>query len=472
MPPTGPALFFLASSFFLTLLLQRSYAINSDEGYTLNAAWQVWNGMRMYDDFRQFVAPGSAYSVYLLWSVLGSPSYLAARLLSLVFSFSSTTAVYLVLRRVGVRGINLAFSVFAWLVACPVYALLNHNSFSSFAATWFLLLFLRIAVPRTDRGPKLVDHALVGAAAGVVFLFLQTKGLFLALGAAAFAFSAGAKRREFRPGLALVGGFIVVVAPLFVIWSPALLVRQWFVIPLTGNYLGHTGASVAIAIPSVLLTCGMGWVALRRADRVLGALAVTQAALLACMSHNMEIHHLAINSFPAIIFASLVIHERLARNGGPARLSAEAAMAIVLAAFVVALVATPVGRDFFTFSPLYVDILKRRPRPTLFSNRRVAEAHAIYAGPFLPGLYFELKKKNPYFVSETIVCNDDCQRRLLDQLSAVKPELAFFHYEMIRDLGYDQNSPVDLYFRQRYVGCHGQNYGGLIVRASDPSWCP
>jgi hypothetical protein len=469
--PIGAPLLFLAISFSLTLLLERSYAINSDEGYTLNAAWQVWNGMRMYRDFRQFVGPGSAYSVYLLWSVIGSPSYLAARLLSLAFSFASTTAVYLVLRRVGVRGINLAFSVFAWLIACPVYALLNHNSFSSFAATWFLLLFLRIA-PQTDRPPKMLDHALVGAAAGVVFLFLQTKGLFLALGAAAFAFSAGSKRRDFRPGLALVGGFIIVVAPLFVIWSFALLVRQWFVIPLTGNYLGHTGASLTIAIPSVVGACGMGWVALRRADRVLGALAITQAALLASMSHNMEIHHLAINSFPTIIFVSVVMHERLQRTGGPARLSAEATMAIVLGAFVVGLVATPIGRDFWTFSPLYVDILKRRPRPTLFSNRRVAEAHAIYAGPFLPGLYFELKKKNPYFVSETIVCNDECQHRLVGELSATKPELAFFHYEMIRDLGYDQSSPVDLYFRERYVSCHGQNYGGLIVRASDASWCP
>jgi hypothetical protein len=429
--------------------------------------------MKMYDDFRQFVAPGSAYSIYLLWKVVGHPSYLAARLLSLVFSFSSTTAVYLVLRREGVRGINLAFSVSAWLLACPVYALLNHNSFSSFAATWFLLLFLRVARDeRRSQARDILDHFLVGAAAGVVFLFHQTKGLFLAVGAAAFAFSIGFKKRDYRPGLAVGAGFIVVVAPLFVIWSPALLVRQWFIIPLTGNYLGHTAASGVIAVTSVAITCGMAWVAMRRGDRRLKALAVTQAALLACMSHNMEIHHLAINSFPTIIFVSVMIHEWLKRKGVKPILSGETMMAIVLALFVLGLVSSPAGHGFWTFSPLYVDILKLRPRPILFSNRRVSEAHAIYAGPFLPGLYFEFKKKNPYFVSETIVCNDECQQRLVAQLSTTKPEVAFFHYDMIRNLSYDQSSPVDLYFRERYVLCHGENYGGLIVRALDASWCP
>ena len=68
-------------------LLQRSFILQSDEGYTLNAAWQVWNGMKMYDDFRLFVAPGAGYSVYWLWTLTGGPSFLGARVLSLLLSF-------------------------------------------------------------------------------------------------------------------------------------------------------------------------------------------------------------------------------------------------------------------------------------------------------------------------------------------------------------------------------------------------
>jgi hypothetical protein len=476
---TGAPLLFLVLAFFLTTLLTRSYAVDSDEGYTLNAAWQLWNGMKLYDDFRHFVGPGSAYSVYLLWRVIGSPSALGARLLALTFSFSATTALVLMLRREGVRGIGLAFSVFAWLAASSLYVPLNHNSLSSFAAVWFLLLFVRIArkADASEDQTRLRDHAWVGVAAGIVFLFLQTKGALLALGAAAFALSVGLRRRDFRPTLALAGGFLAIVAPLFLIWSPAVLIRQWFLIPLGGNYLGHTGASGTIAFAAITLVVVMGWIAQRRGDRVLQALAVTQAALVACMSHNMELNHLAINGFPAIVFATLRIHERLGRGRsgrGERRpiLSSEMTMAIIAAALVVTIVATPTGRSFAASSTFSVNLLGRRSRGTLFSSPRLAQAQAIYAGPFLPGLYFELGKKNPFFVSETIVCNAECQARLIAELAVTKPEIVFLNYGMIRHLGYDPNSPVDVYLRQSYLLCQDQRYGSMIVRAADASWCP
>jgi hypothetical protein len=465
---------FLGLAFFLTLLLTRSYLVQSDEGYTLNAAWQLWNGMKMYDDFRLFVGPGSAYAIYLLWHLVGSPSFLAARLLSLALSFCATTAIYLTLREVRVRGAGLVFAVAIWLSASSLYVLLNHNSFSSFAATWFLLLFLRVArKPDEDGGDKhrTRDHVLVGVAAGTVFLFLQTKGLLLASAATAFVFLVGFKKRDFRPALALVGGFLTVIGPLFAIWKPSVLVREWFIVPLTGNYLGHTGASTGIAVASLALVCGMGWTAMRRGDRLLQALAVTQAALIASMTHNMELHHLAINAFPAIIFAVAAVNDRLTRNGQTAKLSSEIGMAIVVGMYGLFCAATPAGSDYFRSSSLYVDLLGRESR-ILFSSSRIAQAHAIYAGPFLPGLYFQLEKKNPYFVSETIVCNRECQQRLVGQLATTKPELAFLQYDMVRHLGYDENSPVDVYLREHYTRCTGPYYGGMIVRASEATWCP
>ena len=89
----------------------------------------------------------------------------------------------------------------------------------------------------------------------------------------------------------------------------------------------------------------------------------------------------------------------------------------------------------------------------------------------MPGLYFALGKKNPYFVSETVVCNDDCQRRLLAQLDSVKPALAFLDYQLVRHLGYDENNAVDAYFRDA-TSAAPEDYEGLIVRAIDPTWCP
>ncbi len=463
----GPILF-LGCAFLLTLVLSRSFVIQSDEGYTLNAAWQLWNGMKMYDDFRQFVGPGSGCAIFLLWKLIGSPSYLAARWLSLVLSFSSTTAFYLVLRRLGVRGVSLATAVIVWLSVSSLYVLLNHNSFSSFAAIWFLLAFLKVARRGPGEQNRTRDHVLLGAAAGLVFLFLPIKGSLLAFGAAAFLFAIGLRGRVFRPVLELSGGFVAVVAPLFAIWRPATLVRQWLIIPITGNYLDHTSASRGYIVAAIVVVVGMGHVAIRLRDRALKALTVVQAALFAGMSHNMELSHFAINSFPIIVFAFFVIHERTGRPRERGEISPALITAMFAGTLLIWTATTASGARWGEVSVWRADILGHRP--SVVMRPRIAEAPAIYSGPFLPGLYYLLQKKNPFFVSETVVCDDACQRRLVVQLSEVKPALAFLDYDMIAHLKYPQTGPVDVYLRDHYTACPSR--GGIPVRAIAPQWCP
>ena len=473
---SGAPFLFLGLAFFLTMLLQRSFIVQSDEGYTLNAAWQAWTGMKMYEDFRTFVAPGSAYSVYFVWALTGGPTFLAARVLSLVLSFSSIVAVYMILRSRGVRGLTLAASVLAWVIAGAQYVLLNHNTFSSYAAAWALFFLLRAHDrKRVGDGPSLRDHLFAGVAVGIVLLFLQTKGIILLAASAVFALLADRGKRGLRAAGVIVAGAVAVVAPLLLVWRPSVLLREWFIVPLTGNYLGHTGASRGLAVTCSLVVLGMAAIALYFRDRLLVAIAVVQAALLASTLHNIEVRHVAINSFPLLVFVPLAFRRYVARaprSAGPApseKLSSATAMAVSLM-FGLA-VAAPSGRPRFEESTLYVDFIRRVSR-NIFPSARVAAAHAIYAGPFMPGLYFALGKRNPFFVSETVVCDAVCQQHLLAQVTDVGPEIAVLDYEMVRHLGYDDDNPVDRYFRDRYVACRQDRYEGVIVRAVDPSWCP
>jgi hypothetical protein len=466
----------LGLAFFLTLLLQKSFLAQPDEGYTLNAAWQMWHGLKMYDDFRLFVAPGSGCAVFAVWAMFGGPSFLSARVLSLLLSFSSIVAVYLILARRGVRGAALAAAVAAWTVASAQHVLLNHNAFSSYAATWMLLALLRAQDrDRAGRG-RLRDHALVGVAGGLVTLCLQTKGLALLAVASAVTLFAGRGLRGVRAAAVLVAAALAVVAPLLLVWRPSVLVREWFVVPLQGNYLGQTNGSLPLAVACVVVAGAMTAIALRLGDRLLIAVSVMQAALVASMLNNIDAQHAAVNSFPLAVFVPLALRQFAVRRQvagappTPEKFSPTVMMAIIVATFG-AFLATPVGRPFFKASTLYVDFI-RHPSRNPFPQPRVAAAHAIYAGPFLPGFYFSLGKKNPYFVSESVVCNDDCRRRLLGQLEAVKPELAFLDYQLVQHLGYDENNPVDAYFRDRYVRCPNEDYAGLIVRAIDARWCP
>src|SRR3954471_24428914 len=253
----GAPFVLLGLAFVLTLVLQKSFLVQSDEGYTLNAAWQMWNGMKMYDDFRLFVAPGAGCAVYVVWAMFGGPSFLSARILSLVLSFSAIVAVYLTLSRRGVRGATLATAVAAWTIASAQYVLLNHNTFSSYAGAWMLLALLRAQSRERAGEGRLRDHAVVGVAAGIVTLFLQTKGLALLAAASAVTLFAGRGRRGVRAAAALVGAAVAVIAPLLLVWRPSVLLREWFLVPLEGNYLGHTGASRALAVGSVLVVLAM-----------------------------------------------------------------------------------------------------------------------------------------------------------------------------------------------------------------------
>jgi hypothetical protein len=201
---------------------------------------------------------------------------------------------------------------------------------------------------------------------------------------------------------------------------------------------------------------------------VLQALTAVQVALFLGMSHNMESAHFAIHAFPMVVFASVVLHRRFSQSLLEAGFGAVLVAGGVAIALIVCTVASPAGAEFFAESTLSVDLLGHRPKA--FTSPRIAAARAIYAGPFLPGLYHLLGKKNPFFVSETLVCDEACHRQLIAELVAVRPELVFLDYRMVRHLGYDENAPVDAYLRAHYVACSG--YGEMTVRALDARFCP
>ena len=216
-------------------------------------------------------------------------------------------------------------------------------------------------------------------------------------------------------------------------------------------------------------------VAIRLRDRLLIAVAVTQAALVAGSSTTSTAIR-AINCFPLLVFVPLA-PRHAARRGRPGR---------------AAITREAVGgrddgdrrrhvravRDRDPARPVVIQAehAVRRLHPArarnIFPQPRVAAAHAIYAGPFMPGLYHALGKPNPFFVAETVVCNAACQRRLRAQLDQVRPEIAFLAYDMVRHLGYDQNNPVDGYFRERYVGCRQDEFEGLIILRHRPELVP
>ena len=74
------------------------HPIDSDEGYVLNMAWQIWHGKRLYHDFYEFIPPGTAEFILLSWKIWGSASYAAAKLFFAVIWLFSFLGLFLTLR--------------------------------------------------------------------------------------------------------------------------------------------------------------------------------------------------------------------------------------------------------------------------------------------------------------------------------------------------------------------------------------
>lgn len=94
---------------------------------------------------------------------------------------------------------------------------------------------------------------------------------------------------------------------------------------------------------------------------------------------------------------------------------------------------------------------------------------SLYSGPWIPGLYFEARRIKPIRYP-WLIAGFHNESQFLDargQLEATPPQCAVSEYETVRKFGYDQNNPVDRFFRTRYaIGFHFGSFTVFTLRAS------
>ncbi len=446
---------------FIALLVFSTHLLSSDEGTVLNAAWQLWHGKHLYVDFVEFITPGAPYVVFFTWKLLGAASYVGAKLVSILFFVLAAVGLYQCTKHVVRRPEH---ALFAALVLIPLSAVAaNHNIYSAFVAVWFLDALLR-AIDR----PRVPQALTVGFWSGLTFLFLQTKGLALLAVAIVLLLvfgSADVRSRFSRAGSAVLG-FLIPVAPLFLAWGWRTLIDAWFLLPMRGAYLAHTLVQPAVLAAEVLLVALMVLAAVRWRDRRLWALAAVQAALFLSSLNLVDIYHLLFNAFPCVVFSAAVLSR--ARGRWPFHLPAHPGRHPEYVALLPAAVAL---LTFFRPSPLvapfyssiyYVDLMGHG-LGGIFNDPRVEAAPSIYAGPFLPGFYFELRKPNPFPVSNLMLCDGACQSRMIGVFQQAAPEFAFLGYAITDVFGYDHNNPLDTYIRMHYRSCGSTSPGSGVV---------
>ena len=87
----------------------------------------------------------------------------------------------------------------------------------------------------------------------------------------------------------------------------------------------------------------------------------------------------------------------------------------------------------------------------------------FYAGPFLPGLYFEARILSPVSYSDLVTNqNTDKQfKQTEEELASAPPLCAITDYTMVKRFSHDTQNPVDTFIRLHYAPARA--FGGVQV---------
>jgi hypothetical protein len=438
----------------LLVWMKGGHDLDCDEGVVLEGAWSLINGQEPYTDSFQFIPPASFYVVYWLWKLLGI-GYASAKALAILAIFLTAAAIFRTSLLVAKANPFTHLAPLLYCLASTFWPAINHNTFSACLLAWAVYF-----CSRGISGNSWRDLLTGGLLTGLSGLFLLHKAFVFALAIMVPGLLA-ARRRNLSPKPILLYLFAAAapLAALALRWPPELLYEQLIAFPATRYWQ----TNVTSPIPLILTGSYVFLIALALRQHMtirIGLLLIVQLAFLGSALQRTDWSHTLILAFPAFALMPAA-YEATKRRGAVAVRFAYGGAAVLAGAFLftVAVVVTPWSRPFHDAT---VDI-----RPLL----EYIDGHctSLYAGPWIPGLYFETRRTRPIRYPWLITGLHN-ERQFLDareQLEATPPQCAVIEYETVRKFGYDQDNPVDRFFRTRYaVGFSFGSFTVCTLRAS------
>lgn len=424
----------------LLVCLKSAHYFDSDEGLILEGAWGLLHGRELYTDSFQFVAPGSFYAVSWIWHLL-SPDYAWAKMLGGAAVLLTAVAIFRISILVGRNGVLNYVPPLVYSLASAIWPTINHNTFNVAFLAWAAFFCVRAVATGS-----LLDLAVGGVLTGLATLFLQHKGMAFFL--AVLLFLLFLSVRERKPWVVKGAGLYVVffLAPLVVLvkWPASVLLEDLVRFPLL-HYREVNRVSFVPLLVAAFYTVLIFYMLRDRLTKGVLMLFAVQVILLATSLQRTDWSHVLILLFPVLSMAPAAYGKaraiqlskltRYTYNG-----AAIAAMVFVLTVAGVSLIVRPPfydeTRDVASALLTYVD----------------KNCGSLYAGPFMPGMYYEARRLNPtpYPVLLTGLNTASQFARARAELQAVPPECAVVNYAMVRRFNYDRNNPVDDFIRMNY----------------------
>jgi hypothetical protein len=443
----------------MLVVLHRGDPMDSDDGIVLAGAWDMLLGRVIYQDFFVWAAPGSFYSVWAAWSLFGA-TYEVAKALGIASVLFTAWAVVRIagLFTASRRAYLMALLLGVMSVSWPI---VNYNVLSMPFLAWGTYFAARGC---TDRRPR--TFFVAGMCSGLGVLYLQHRGI--ALCAATALFCTYQALRSGRTWIRLLGWYAIGVVPfllLFARWDLALVIDTLLRFPWERYQPDTTHrASPVLYLFVWLLLLGVVW--LRRGRHRVDStyVLVVQAALLAGAYRSWDWGHISVALFP--LLASVAPLDWSPEPGDFAW--------------------RPLRRFLVVFSYASLALLALLPslRMRLASERvrdvqalptmRFIESHCggsryLWAGPFIPGLYFYTKKVNPTRFS-VLVARQNRPEHVAEVLAALeraRPPCVVLNYRIGRRWHTVDNA-VDHFLKQHYEEAHRAGDTAVWVQRAAP----
>lgn len=423
------ALFFTHSQHFL----------NSDEGIILNAAWNIVNGKKLYLDTFEFIAPGAPYLLAWWWK-LSSPSYLNAAFLGYLISLSSMIGLYLISKKLTIkRWVFLAPTLF--IISSSSWTFINHNNFNVAAiiwATYCLMLGLE---------NKKYFLFLAGILSSLSILFTQHKGLIVA-GIFLLYLSYLKLKHKINYLFYLIVGLALPLLILFIFWSPTILYKNLVLFPLY-NYPSTNFFPLGLWIVCLIVSSAIiftVWPTIKNNQKNnLFILSSLSLALLLSSVGRADIDHIlqALVIFLPVI--SLIFESSLRKRGD------KLIIYFIISIFIMSRFIWP------PFDNLGARNIIKVIKDSCPKNSR------IYAGPFMPEIYFEMRTLNitPYGF---LITKQQTAEQFNDAFNIIKndpPNCVVLDYNMVEKFSYNKNNLLDNFFKENYKKVN--NFGKIDI---------
>jgi len=284
--------------------------------------------------------------------------------------------------------------------------------------------------------------------AAITLFFIQTKGFAVSLAAFTLILAFSPKNHRIKNGGFYLAGWITTAWMLFKTWPLRTLWDAWFVLPLKIGYMSRTFHVPDVMALEILMTLLLFLVAVRKKEKWGWTLFAFQTALFLSHLNLISFGHMVVNSFPFLIYA-ITQADRLFLKAPP-KIRAGVYLSCL---FPVLLLITTTAKTHLAGNNILwtPPMLEKKTGPFAFPELR--QAKHIYAGPFLPGLYAELGKPNPFKCTNAGTFDPACQQDTLSRIQSVKPEFILVDYRMVAKYGYDWNNPMDQYIFKNYRYC-------------------